>query len=244
MNNAAPVAVITGSAQRIGYALAQAFHEAGYNVVLHYRNTPVNDLLHSLNQKREGSAVSVQADITEYASAEKITHAALACFGRADLLINNASSFYPVPVGEGTEAHWDDLFGSNAKGPYFISQALAPTLIKNKGCIINFADVYAQNPKPKHTLYCMAKAANAMLTKSLAIELAPHVRVNGIAPGAALWPEGDAVRDEEKALKRIPLQRIGGTESIVTAALYLAKEESYMTGQILNVDGGKSINGF
>lgn len=244
MNNKAPVAIITGSAQRIGYALAQAFHQAGYSIVLHYRTTPVDKLMDAFNCSREGSAISVQADLNEHSSAQKIAQVTLEHFARADLLINNASSFYPVPIGDGIEAHWDDLFGSNAKAPYFISQALAPALIENKGCIINFADVYAQNPKPKHTMYCMAKAANVMLTKSLAIELAPHVRVNSIAPGAALWPEGEAARDEEKALEKIPLKRIGGTESIVTAALYLAKEESYMTGQILQVDGGKSLCGF
>ena len=236
-----PVAIITGSAQRLGCALAQAFHKTGYNLVLHYRNTPVSHLLDSFNEQRADSAISVQADLNSQDAPQKIAHAALEHYQRADLLINNASSFYPTQVEQANHEQWDDLFGSNAKAPFFLSQALAPALARNSGCIINMADIYGHTPKPNHTLYCMAKAANIMLTKSLAVELAPDIRVNGIAPGAAMWPEDNVQFDKKTALNKIPLNRIGGTPSIVQAALYLANEESYMTGQVINVDGGKSI---
>lgn len=239
--NSNPVAVITGSAQRLGCALAQAFHKRGYDLVLHYRNTPINHLLKALNAQRNNSAVAIKADLLDTAAPKQILDAALDAFSRIDLLINNASSFYPTPISKANQEQWDNLFGSNAKAPFFLSQALVPTLKKHSGCIINLADIYAHNPKLQFTLYCMAKAANVMLTKSLALELAPDIRVNGIAPGAALWPEDNIQLDKEKALEKIPLQRIGGTASIVEAALYLAKDESYMTGQILQVDGGKSI---
>jgi pteridine reductase len=237
-----PVAVITGSAQRIGKALALALHAQGYNLVLHYFKTSALDLAAQLNAVRKDSVVLIQADLNDSDAAERIAHCALEKFNNINLLINNASSFYKTPVGQATPNNWDDLFNSNAKAPFFLSQALAPSLIKNQGRIINIADIYAFTPKREHTLYCMAKAANVMLTQSLAVELAPHVLVNGIAPGAALWPEGVAITDEEEKLKSIPLGKIGGSQAIVEAALFLINS-SYTTGQIIKVDGGKSIAG-
>ena len=242
LNNAAPVAVITGSAQRIGKALAIALHSQGYNLILHYFKTSAQNLAEQLNAVRPNSAGLVQADLNHPDAAQRIADYTLNTFNKINLLINNASSFYKTPIGQATPNDWDDLFNSNAKAPFFLSQALAPSLIKNQGRIINIADIYAFTPKREHTLYCMAKAANAMLTQSLALELAPHVLVNGIAPGAALWPEGVEVMDETEKLKSIPLGKIGGSQAIVEAVLFLINS-SYTTGQIIKVDGGKSIAG-
>lgn len=242
LNNSAPVAVITGSAQRIGKALALALHAQGYNIVLHYFKTSADDVAAQLNTARPNSALLIQADLNHPDAAQKIADCALNSFNNINILINNASSFYKTPIGQATSTDWDNLFNSNAKAPFFLSQALAPSLIKNQGRIINIADIYAFTPKREHTIYCMAKAANAMLTQSLALELAPHVLVNGIAPGAALWPEGAATTDEEEKLKSIPLGKIGGSQAIVEAVLFLINS-SYTTGQIIKVDGGKSIAG-
>ena len=241
-NNSAPVAVITGSAQRIGKALALALHAQGYNLILHYFKTSAQDLAEKLNAVRPNSAVLIQADLNHPNAAKIIADCVLNTFNKINLLINNASSFYKTPIGQATSDDWDNLFNTNAKAPFFLSQVLAASLIKHQGRIINIADIYAFTPKREHTIYCMAKAANAMLTQSLAVELAPHVLVNGIAPGAALWPEGVAITDEEEKLKSIPLGKIGGSQAIVEAALFLINS-SYTTGQIIKVDGGKSIAG-
>lgn len=235
-------AIITGSAQRIGKATAEALHQQGYNVLLHYRSSSVEAFEAHLNALRAGSCRSVQADLNDGDAPQRICDAALETFGRVDALINNASSFFPTPIGEITTHHWDDLINSNARAPFFLAQACSQHLQASNGAIINIADIYAEQPKRNHTVYCMAKAANAMLTKSLAIELAPHVRVNGVAPGAALWPESGAPADEQASLREIPLARIGGSAAIVDAILFLLNN-SYVTGQIIAVDGGKSVAG-
>ena len=239
----APTAIITGSAQRIGQALALALHTQGYNVVLHYFRTSAEPLANKLNAIRAGSAVTVQADLNDAAAANTITQSALQHFSRLDILVNNASSFYPTPIGSATVEQSQDLFNTNALAPFFLSQSCAAPLKEQGGCILNIADIYAETPKRQHTLYCMAKAANAMLTKSLAIELAPDVRVNGIAPGAALWPSETPPSNERDALQKIPLGRIGGTQAIVETALFLLQKGHYITGQIIAVDGGKALAG-
>ncbi|HEY7774690.1 MAG TPA: pteridine reductase [Marinagarivorans sp.] len=238
-----PVAIITGSAQRIGKALATELHAHGYNVVLHYFRTSVQSLVDELNQRRNHSAIAVQANLNDTAAADTIVDAAIKHYQRVDCLINNASSFYPTPIGNADHQQWQDLINTNAAAPFFISQACAPHLKRTLGSIINIADIYADKPKREHTLYCMAKAANVMLSKSLAVELAPEVRVNGIAPGAALWPNDTPPADEQGSLQKIPLARIGGAKAIVDTALFLLKKDSYITGQIIAVDGGKAIAG-
>ncbi|HNE27117.1 MAG TPA: pteridine reductase [Pseudomonadales bacterium] len=241
-----PVALITGGAQRIGAALAEYLHAAGYNLVIHYRHSrqPAEALVKKLNQHRANSAVCFAADLQDIAALQQLAEQALAQWKRLDALINNASAFSPTPIGSATEQDWDQLIASNMKAPFFLAQALAPTLKKYAGCIINMADIYAEKPLAQHTIYCMAKAGNVMLTKSLAVELAPAVRVNGIAPGAILWPsatDDSHALQQEKILARIPLQRTGSTSDIVRTVLFLLRDAPYITGQIFNVDGGRSL---
>lgn len=238
-----PVAIITGSAQRIGKALALALHAQGYNLVLHYFNTSAAPLAKSLNALRPNSVTLIQADLNHPESSALIVEHAINIFKQLDVLVNNASSFYATPVGSATQKNWHDLFNTNAAAPFFLCQAAAPFLALQKGCIINIADIYAQMPKRNHTIYCMAKAANTMLTKSLAVELAPDVRVNGIAPGAALWPSDKPPANEKNALAEIPLGRVGGAQAMVETLLFLINSATYITGQIIPVDGGKSVAG-
>lgn len=238
-----PVAIITGSAQRIGKALALALHAQGYNLVLHYFNTSAQPIAEQLNKIRPNSVTLIQADLNNPDASQLIIEHAISTFKKIDVLVNNASSFYATPIGAVTQKQCSDLFNTNALAPFFLCQAAAPFLTLQKGCIINIADIYAQNPKRKHTVYCMAKAANAMLTKSLAVELAPNIRVNGIAPGAALWPGDGPPANEEKSLAEIPLARVGGADAMVETMLFLINSANYITGQIIPVDGGKSVAG-
>lgn len=241
-----PVALITGAARRIGAEIAQQLHRAGYNIVLHYRNSAseADRLAKSLNLLRADSARIIATDLNDIHALQTLADHALGAWGRLDALINNASAFYPTPVGTVTEREWDDLFNSNLKAPFFLAQALANELKKNHGCIINIADIHAQRPLKNHPVYCAAKAGNIMLTQSLARELAPQVRVNGIAPGAILWPEqqGDlSEKAKQDILEKIPLQKRGSAQDIARAVLFLVTEAPYITGQILAVDGGRSI---
>jgi pteridine reductase len=242
------VAFITGASKRIGAAVARELHHQGYRIVLHY-GTSVDEaegLAKSLNNTRPDSAACLQADLNDHAQVELLAERAFSCFGQMDVLINNASTFYPTPIGAGSAEQWEELFNSNAKAPFFLSQALAPALRESRGCIINMADIHADRPLTEHTIYCMAKAANVMLTKSLAKELAPHVRVNGIAPGAILWPEEGAEpsgQQKESILGKVPLAKPGHPNNIAQAVSYLISPDNYVTGQILSVDGGRSISG-
>lgn len=236
--------MITGAAQRVGAAVARALHAQGAQLVIHYRSSarPAEQLCQDLNAARPDSAVAVQADLAQTPALPDLARKAIDAFGRLDVLLNNASSFYPTPVGEITEAHWDDLFAANLKAPLFLSQALAPELRRRQGLILNMADIHAVRPLKRHTVYCIAKAGLAMLTRSLARELAPEVRVNGIAPGPILWPEGH--EDEGRQadiIDRTALKRMGSPEDIASAALYFIQGAPYVTGQILAVDGGRSI---
>ena len=201
------------------------------------------DALHAeLERSRPGSTLPIQADLADLTQPERIVDACVARFGRLDALVNNASSFFPTPIGSVTAAQWDDLFNSNARAPLFLAQAAAPALRSMRGAIVNLIDIYAQRPLPGHPVYCMAKAALAMMTLALAQELAPEIRVNGVAPGAVLWPEsGKAHPDQSKLIAHTPLQRIGSPQDVATAVLFLLRDATFTTGQIIAVDGGRSI---
>lgn len=248
MSSAAPLdgktALVTGGAARIGATTVRYLHAAGANVVIHYRSsaTPAQALCDELNAARPGAATTVQGDLTDESSWPRLIEAAVSFGGGLDILINNASSYFPTPVGTATTEQWDDLFGSNARAPFFLSQAAAPELRKRRGCIVNMVDIHAERPNADHPVYSMAKAANAMMVKALALDLAPEIKVNGIAPGAALWPEdylSDAAR--RQILQRIPMGRPAGAEPISEAVLFMVTGPDYLTGQILAVDGGRSV---
>jgi pteridine reductase len=240
-----PVALITGAGRRIGAEIARSLHDAGYRVVLHYRasESEITQLMQTLNSQRKDSAHCLHADLDQTSQVTRLARLALTHWGRMDLLVNNASSFYPTPLGATQESQWDQLMASNLKAPFFLAQALTDALTESRGCIINIADIHGERPLANHSVYSIAKAGNRMLTKSLALELAPDVRVNGIAPGAMLWPEADDGREvvNPAALEKIPLQRLGGAENIARAVTFLAKADSYITGHILTVDGGRSL---
>lgn len=252
LENRSPVALITGGAKRLGAATARQLHQAGYRLVLHYRHSAeaAEALAAELNTERPGSVVVLSADLNQHAQVLQLATAAVDCFGRLDVLVNNASSFYPTPMGKVTEADWLDLFASNAKAPFFLSQALLPALQQHKGCIINMVDIHADKPLAEHPVYCMAKAALVMMTRALARELAPTIRVNAVAPGAILWPETGSSeqpalhmlteQDKTGILAQIPLGALGQPEDIARTVLFLASAP-YITGQIVAVDGGRSL---
>jgi pteridine reductase len=240
----APVAMITGGAKRVGAAIARHLHAHGYDVVIHYRRSEQEArALHAeLEKARPNSSLCLNAELADIERLPALIAAAIARFGRLDALINNASGFFPTPIGETRVEQWNTLFASNAQAPYFLSQAAAPHLRREQGCILNLVDLYATQPLREHTVYCMAKAALNMMTLSLARELAPEVRVNGIAPGAVLWPEsGKSTAEQEAMIARTPLKRAGSPEDIAKAALFLLRDAPFVTGQILRVDGGRSI---
>lgn len=242
-----PVVLITGAARRIGAAITRTFHENNFDVALHY-NSSANEadtLAQELNSIRENSAKTFQAQLTDTSAVKKMGLEVLSWKNQLDVLINNASSFYPTPLEEASEEQWDSLIGSNLKGPYFLCQTIAPALQKSQGSIITIADIYARSPLKGYSIYCIAKAGNAMLTKSLSKELAPEVRVNGIAPGVILWPNTDEQMTEEtkqQVIDKVPLKRTGSPEDIAHTAYFLATSASYVTGQIISVDGGSSLN--
>ncbi|WP_331346147.1 pteridine reductase [Cellvibrio sp. UBA7661] len=252
MSGAYPkVALVTGAAKRIGAEIARKLHAANFNIIAHYHQSKADaeELAEELNEKRSESAISIQADLNDMSQVMHLAQAGSDAWQKIDLLVNNASSFFPTPIGKTDEEEWNQIINSNLKAPFFLAQALAPTLAKHHGCIINIADIYADKPLKKHSVYSIAKAGNVMLTKTLALELAPLIRVNGIAPGAILWPDDsykkpeDQLSDEnkQKMLAKIPLQERGHESDIARTILFLANEAPYMTGQILNVDGGRSI---
>ncbi|MEM7207815.1 MAG: pteridine reductase [Pseudomonadota bacterium] len=235
-------ALITGASKRIGAAITRILHEAGANVVLHYRSSAAeaDALACSLESARPNSTHVLQADLLDTTEVEQLANRATAHWGRLDILVNNASAFYPTPVGTINEQAWEELVHSNLKAPLFLSQACANALRTEAGCIINLADIHGESPLAEHTIYCVAKAGLIMLTKSLARELAPSVRVNAIAPGAILPPPGVEQMDDA-FIEKIPLKRVGGTDPIAETALFLAHPDSYITGQVVRVDGGISL---
>lgn len=239
------VVLITGAAQRLGAATARHLHRRGWQVLLHCRQSreEAEALAGKLNGLRHDSCRVLQADLADQAAIEQLARDAVGAWSRLDALVNNASSFYPTPIGETTPAEWDDLFASNARAPFFLAQALRPALKEQRGAIVNLLDIHAQKPLRSHTVYCMAKAANHMLTLSLAKELAPDIRVNGIAPGAILWPSSGApdLDMQHKVLAGIPLQRLGEPDDIARTVSFLLEDAPYITGQIIVVDGGRSL---
>jgi pteridine reductase len=236
--------LITGAARRIGAALARGFHAHGADVCIHCRQSigEAERLRDELNGMRARSAVVVTADLLDLAALPGIVGAAVHAFGRLDALINNASSFYATPLGNVSATQWDDLLGTNLRAPFFLAQAAAPHLRATKGAIVNMIDIHAQRPLPQHPVYSAAKAGLAMMTRALARELGPDIRVNGIAPGPILWPEAgmDAQLQKEIVAKTL-LKRSGSPEDVVRTALFFVKDAPYVTGQILAVDGGRSV---
>lgn len=238
-------ALITGGAKRVGAVTTKTLHQAGYNVIIHCRlsREAADNLASELNDKRVDSAKIIQGDLNIASLYDHLIEQAYHCWNRLDVLVNNASSFFPTPVGSITLDDWDNLVNSNMKAPLFLAQAAAPYLKQSHGNIINMVDVHAQRPMKDHPVYCAAKAGLAMLTMSLAKDLGPEVRVNGIAPGAILWPENDMPEHTKKLiLERTSLKRPGQPIDIAKTILFLVRDADYITGQIIAVDGGRSIN--
>jgi len=247
-----PVALVTGAARRLGAAIARGLHAAGYDLALHYRHSgaAMQALVDELEAVRGGSTLALQADLAHFDRLPELVAQTIGRFGRLDALVNNASGFGPTPLGTVTPAQWDILFASNARAPFFLAQAAAPHLAAARGAIVNMLDIHGRRPLRDHAVYCMAKAALDMATRSLALELAPHVRVNAIAPGAILWPEqpapATAGADEERRtalLARTPLARTGTPEEVAEAVRWLLQGATYCTGQVLRLDGGRLLEG-
>lgn len=241
---AGKTALVTGGARRIGAAIARRLHAAGANVLVHYRDSEADAsrLESELNAARARSAAKVKAELLAPIAPRALVSAALESFGRLDLLINNASSFFPIAIGSVEPSHWEELIGSNLRAPLFIAQEAAPELAKHEGAIVNIVDIHADRPLKGYPLYSIAKAGIAALTRALAIELAPRVRVNGVAPGAIAWPDDGQFEPEERSriVATTPLKRIGTPEDVAQAVHFLACAP-YVTGQVLAVDGGRSI---
>lgn len=236
--------LVTGAARRIGAAIVTRLHAEGARVAIHYRGSSdeAQALADMLNAERPDSAMTVQCDLLLSDALPSLVHTVVDWGGGLDGLVNNASSFYPTPIGTITEDNWNDLVGSNLKAPLFLSQAAAPHLKTAQGTIVNIVDIHADRPLRDHMVYGPAKAGLAMLTRSLAKDLAPEVRVNGVAPGAILWPEDGMTENVRSSiLKQVPLGRAGDPADIAGAVLYLVRDARYVTGQIIAVDGGRSI---
>ncbi len=237
------VALVTGSARRIGAEIVRILHANGARVAIHYKSSAADAdaLAAELNALRTDSAATFAADIKAVSTLPALADAVVDWGGRLDILVNNASTFYPTPLGTVTEAQWDDLVGSNFKGPLFMAQACLPALKASEGVIINLVDIHGQRPLEDHHVYSPAKAALAMLTRALARDLGPEIRVNGVSPGAILWPsEGMSDARKKKILENVPLARPGAPGDIANCVLYLVRDASYVSGQIIAVDGGRS----
>jgi pteridine reductase len=236
--------LITGAAKRIGAACARLLHEEGCNVFLHYRSSETEALKLSteLNQQRPNSAQIMQADLLDMAKLASVAEAACSAWGGIDVLVNNASSFSAMAIGEVTGSHWDETLGSNLKAPFFLAQLLAETLTENKGCIVNIVDIHAERGLKGYPAYSIAKAGLAAMTRVLAKELGPEIRVNAVAPGAILWPETNlSEQDKAQILQRVLLQRTGEPMDIARAVRFLINDADYITGQIITVDGGRTL---
>jgi len=240
-----PVVLVTGAGKRVGAVISRVLHAAGYDLALHYRHSSAEAelLATSLERQRSGSTYTVQGELADIDALPDMVQRVLGRFGRLDALVNNASAFYPTPIGTATPEQWNELFASNAQAPFFLSQAATPALREARGAIVNLADIYAERPLANHPLYCMAKAALAAMTRSLALDLGPDVRVNGVAPGAVMWPsDGKPYDDQQAMLARTPLQRAGSPEDVAGAVLWLLRDAPFVTGQIIRVDGGRTLS--
>lgn len=240
------VVLITGAAKRVGAAIARRLHAAGARLALHYRASEreAQALQAELNAVRDDSVALIQADLLDAAGLPEIVKNTVARFERLDALVNNASTFYPTPLGEITQRHWDELLGTNLKAPLFLAQAAAPHLRRSGGSIVNIADIHAERPLKSYVIYSIAKAGLVGLTRSLARELGPEVRVNAVAPGPIMWPE-DGSFDEvsrQRVISYTLLKRMGEPDDIARAVYYFIAEAPYVTGQILSVDGGRSVH--
>jgi pteridine reductase len=246
--NSAAVALVTGAARRIGAAIARRLHADGYDLALHYRDSAdaMGALAAELEAARAGSVLVLQADLAEFDRLPELVASTVGRYGRLDALVNNASAFFPTPFGATTPQQWDALFAVNARAPYFLAQAAAPHLRAAHGAIVNLADIHGERPLRGHAVYGMGKAALIHMTRALALELAPQVRVNAVAPGAILWPEPESGDGKDAAaqaalLARTPLGRIGTTAEIAEAVRWLLRDAGYTTGQLIRVDGGRML---
>jgi pteridine reductase len=240
-----PVALITGASRRVGAVTARTLHAAGYDLALHYRHSSeeAHALANELEQQRAGSTLLLQADLADLSTLPTLIERLLTQFGRLDALVNNASAFFATPLGDATPDQWDALFASNAQAPFFLVQAAIPALRKSRGVVVNMLDIYAERPLAGYTIYCMAKAAQAAMTRSLALELGPDIRVNGIAPGAVMWPSsGKSEVEKKEVLSRTPLQRTGTPDDVANAVLWLLRDAHYVTGHVIPVDGGRLLS--
>ncbi len=238
-------ALVTGGARRVGAAICRRLHGAGANILVHCNQSlhEAQALVHELNGRRPGSAIVMQADLLEAGALPALVQRTVSAFGGLDVLVNNASSFYATPIGAIDERAWDDLMGTNLKAPLFLAQAAAPELRRNQGCIVNIIDIHAERPLADHMVYTAAKGGLLALTRSLALELGPEVRVNGVSPGAIMWPDGPEWQNEgerQRIIDHTLLKRIGEPEDIAGAVEFLATAP-YVTGQIIAIDGGRSI---
>lgn len=245
--NSTKVALITGSARRIGAEIASHLHEHGMNVVLHYNSSheEAERLCANLNAKRKNSAIVLRADLQEVLSLGVLIEQSVLAWGRLDVLVNNASKFFKTAIGKISEYSWDELINSNLRAPLMLSQAAVPHLAKTNGCIINITDIHGERPMRDYSVYCISKAGLIMMTKALAKELGPHIRVNAISPGEIIWPEGENIVDadmKEKIISRTVLQRHGDPSAIAKAVLFLVNDADYVTGHVMIVDGGRSLS--
>ncbi|GHU25586.1 pteridine reductase [Betaproteobacteria bacterium] len=244
--------LITGAAKRMGRAIARELHGAGANVVVHYRSEVdgATSLVGEMNAMRAGSALCLRAELLDCGALSSLVEQSVTHFGRLDALVNNASSFYATPLGAIDEAAWNDLVGSNFKAPLFLTQAAAPHLRRVHGAVVNITDIHAERPLAGYPIYCAAKAGLLGLTRALAIELAPEVRVNAVAPGPILWPDesnelnGKAFDEAERAriIDHTLLKQAGSPQDIARAVRFLFNDAPYVTGQVINIDGGRTAH--
>ena len=237
-------ALVTGGAKRIGATIAETLHNKGFNVAIHYNSSSnaADQLCAQLNAKKQDSSIAIEADLTDQDSLESLIPSLLEKTKRLDVLINNASTFYPTPIEKIALEDWENLFGTNLKAPLFLSKYAAQHLKQTQGTIINIIDIHSKKPLNEHPIYGSAKSGLAMLTRSLASDLAPDVRVNGISPGLILWPDKNpSEQAKNNILQQIPLKKIGTSEDIANAVAFLIEDAPYITGEIIAIDGGRSI---
>jgi pteridine reductase len=239
----ASTVLVTGAARRIGASIARALHCEGMNVIVHFNRSlaDAHRLCESLNAERAGTACALQADLMNLDECARLVHSAREFKGELDALVNNASAFYPTPVETATSAQWEEIINSNLRAPFFLAREAAAALRARSGCIVNIGDIHGVRPLRGHSIYSIAKAGLAMLTQALAKELAPEIRVNAVSPGAVLWPDGMDEQLRERIVSHTTLRRAGTPEDVARTVLFLIRDAGYMTGQVLVVDGGRTL---